>query len=259
MSFLDDIFSFGSNVIKSVSSSQIGSSLAKTAALGLLINQLSKSTNKENSSPDAARSPQPDRFVREQMSPDTTHSIPVVYGTAFTGGIITDAYLQNNNTMYYCVTICENTGTLLSSGSASQISFLEIYWNNQLLTFDTDGITLTSATDADGVVNTAVNGLIEVYCFRNGSTNPVVPVGYTNGSLNSAYGIFPIWTSSHTMNSLAFVIVKLTYDKENGVTSLGEMDFKISNSLTLPGDVMYDYMTNTRYGAGIDSTEIYSV
>jgi hypothetical protein len=29
--------------------------------------------------------------------------------------------------------------------------------------------------------------------------------------------------------------------------------------MTLPGDVMLDYMTNERYGAGIPSTEIYSV
>lgn len=259
MSFLNDILSFGSNVVRSVSKSQIGSSLAKTAALALIFNQVNKSINKQNQTPDAARSPQPDRFVREQMSPDTTHSIPVVYGTAFTSGIITDAVLQNNNTMWYCVTICEKTGTLLSTSSASVIDFLDIYWNGQKLNFNTDGITVTSAVDADGVVNTGVSGLIKVYCYNGGSTSPVVPLGYTNGSLNSAYGVFPNWTTAQTMNDLVFVLVRLTYDKENAVTSLGEMSFKIRNSMTLPGDVMYDYMTNTRYGADIDPAEIYSV
>jgi hypothetical protein len=37
------------------------------------------------------------------------------------------------------------------------------------------------------------------------------------------------------------------------------MRFKIQNSMTLPGDCIYDYMTNTRYGAGIDPAEINSL
>lgn len=260
MSFLDDIVSFGSSLFKSVASSEIGSSLAKTAALGILLNQVNNSINKENSLSDTANSSQPDRWVREQLSPDTGHSIPVVYGTAFTKGIITDAYLAEDNlTMWYCITICEKTGTLLSTSADSVISFQEIWWNNQKLAFKTDGITVASATDADGNVNTNVDGLIEVYCYNNGSTGATVPVGYTNGSLGSAYAIFPSWSSYHQMNGLVFCLVKMTYSKEKDVTSLGDIEFKLSNTMTLPGDVLLDYMTNTRYGAGIDSTEIYSV
>ena len=61
------------------------------------------------------------------------------------------------------------------------------------------------------------------------------------------------------MSELVFCIVKIKYNKEKDITSLGEMEFKLNNTLTLPGDVIYDYMTNERYGAGIDSAEIYSV
>jgi hypothetical protein len=60
------------------------------------------------------------------------------------------------------------------------------------------------------------------------------------------------------MSDLVFCIIKLTYNKEKDITGLGNIEFKMTNSMTLPGDVMQDYMTNTRYGAGISNTEIYS-
>jgi len=259
MSWIDDVVSFGSNAAKAISSSELGSSLARTAVLGLILNQMNKSVNKQNSLPDTANTTQPDRFVREQMSPDTNHSIPVVYGTAYIKGIITDAYMASDNqTMWYCITIAEKTGTLLSTNADSVISFNEIWWNNQKLTFNADGITAASATDSDGNVNTNVAGLIEVYCFNNGSIHPVAPVGYTNGNLLYASARMPNWTANHSMSNLVFCLVKITYNKEKNVTNLGEFEFKLSNTMTMPGDVMYDYMTNTRYGASITDGEIYT-
>jgi hypothetical protein len=35
------------------------------------------------------------------------------------------------------------------------------------------------------------------------------------------------------------------------------MTFVIENSMKLAGDCLYDLMTNTRYGAGINPEEIY--
>jgi hypothetical protein len=259
MSWIDDIVSFGSNAAKMVASSNIGSSLAKTAVLGLLLNQMNKSVNKQPSLPDTANSTQPDRFVREQMSPNTNHSIPVLYGSAFIKGIITDAFMAvDNQTMWYCITICEKTGTLLSTGQSSVISFNEIWWDNQKLTFNADGITVASAVDGNGNVDTGVAGLIEVYCFNNGSNSPVSPTGYNNVNLFFANSVMPNWSPNHLMSGLVFCIVKITYNKERNVTKLGEFEFKLSNTMTLPGDVIQDYMTNTRYGASIPLAEIYS-
>ena len=259
MSWIDDVVGFGSNAVKMVASSNIGSALAKTAVLGVLLNQMNKSVNKQNSLPDTANSTQPDRFVREQMSPDTNHSIPVLYGSAFVKGIITDAFMApDNQTMWYCITICEKTGTLLSNNQPSVINFSEIWWNNQKLSFASDGITVANTTDENGNVSTDLAGLIQVYCFNNGSGSPVVPLGYNNINLLFAQGVMPNWSVDHLMSNLVFVIVKLTYNKERNVTSLGEFEFKLNNSMTLPGDVIYDYMTNTRYGASIPLAEIYS-
>jgi hypothetical protein len=260
MSFLDDIVDFGSSVFRTVSGSNIATSIAKTAALGLILHQVNKSVNKNNSKPNAANTAQPDRFVREQLSPDTNHSIPVVYGTAFIKGIITDAAMTDSNgVMWYCITICEKTGTLLSTGAASVISFNKVYINEAEVIFQSDGITVQSITDADGVVDNQMNGLIKIYCFNNGSSNPVVPDGYSNASLLFARDLFPTWTVNQTMSSLVFALVRVEYNKEKNITSLGDIQFKLTNTLSQPGDVVNDYMRNTRYGAGIPDTEIYSV
>jgi hypothetical protein len=53
------------------------------------------------------------------------------------------------------------------------------------------------------------------------------------------------------MSDLVFAVVQLTYDSGKGVTALPTMTFDISNSISNPGEVWQDYMTNTRYGAGI--------
>lgn len=259
MSFIDDLKNLGSTVLDSVSGSNIASSIAKTAALGIILNQVSKSVNKQNSLPNPANTTQPDRFVREQLSPDTNHSIPVVYGSAFIKGIITDAVMsEDKKTMWYCITICEKTGTLLSTGNDSVISFNKIYLNGNEASFQSDGITVAATTDEDGNVDNQMNGFIKIYCFNNGSSSPVVPDGYTNGSLGYAMSIFPNWTLNHTMEDLVFALVRVDYNKERNVIGLGEIEFKLTNTMTLPGDVLNDYMLNTRYGAGIPATEIYS-
>jgi hypothetical protein len=60
------------------------------------------------------------------------------------------------------------------------------------------------------------------------------------------------------MSGLVFALVSVTYNKERNVTSLGDIQFRLSNTLTKPGDVLNDYMRNTRYGAGLTDAEIYS-
>lgn len=260
MSWLDDLSSIGSSFFKSPAASNIAMNVAKTAALGIILNQVSKSVNKNNSKPDVANTTQPDRYVREQLSPDTNHSIPVLYGTAFTKGIITDAVLTDDNkTMWYCITICEKTGTLLSTGAASAFTFNKIYLNSGEVTFQDDGITVQSITDADGNLDNKMNGFIKIYCFNSGSDSPVTPQGYTNLNLLYARDLMPNWTAAHAMSDLVFVLVRVEYNKERNVTSLGDIEFKITNTMTLPGDCVNDYMRNTRYGAGIPDTEIYSV
>jgi hypothetical protein len=93
--------------------------------------------------------------------------------------------------------------------------------------------------------------------YRNGSTSGVVPAGYS-GSVPNAYSVVPSWTSAWSMTGLAFAVVRVEYNKEKGITGVGNMRFDAESSMTFPGDVLYDQMTNTKYGAGIPAGEIYS-
>ena len=252
MSFLDDIVGYGKTAIGLVSGSGIGPTLARTALIGFGLNQITKSINRSNNAATV------DKGVRLQIDPSTDTKIPVVYGETYLGGNITDAQLTNSNkTMYYVLTICETTGVKLSDSAASEINFLDVYWNDEKIIFQSDGITADYTIDRNSTLNHKIKGLVKIYLYKNGSSNQVATPLYSITAAN-AWTIMPGWTSAHTMNNLAFAIVKIDYNKEKEVTGLPKLDFHISNSMTQPGDVLYDYMTNTRYGAGIDPTEIYA-
>jgi hypothetical protein len=92
---------------------------------------------------------------------------------------------------------------------------------------------VASITDANGNTSTDPAGLIKIYCFNNGSTSPVVPTGYVNGALSSAYSLMPNWTVNHTMSGLIFALIKVEYSKEKNVTSLGEIEFKMKNTMII--------------------------
>ena len=253
MSWLSSLGDIAKSGFSWLSGNTIGAQLAKTAITGFVLNQVASNVNKGN---DATK----ESGNRFQVDPDLTASVPVVYGKATVKGIITDAVITNSNqTMWYCLVLSEKTGTKLSDSGVSTFTFKDIYWNNERLIFNSDGITVNKAVDNTGFENTDPNGLIKIYCFNGSSINPVVPYNYTNTSLQAAYNLFPNWTVNHNMSDLIFVLIRMDYSSSKNVTGLGDWSFVIENSMTLPGDCLYDYMTNTRYGAGIPPAEIYSV
>ena len=260
MSFLDTLFDFGASALNLLTSNSTGGAIARAVGSAIILNQTQDTVKKENTVPVTAQTQnatQPDLGVREQVDPDTTHSIPVVYGTAFTGGIVTDAVLTGDNlVMWYCITICERTGNLIN-GTPSVINIDRVYWNQNEVLFQSDGFTVSSFKDEDGVISTKPNGLIQLHFYNNGSTTQVFPTGLS-GAVSSAYTRFPNWTANHTMDELVFCLVKVTYSKENAITGLGNLEFKVRNTMNQPGDVINDYLTNTRYGGGITAQEINS-
>jgi hypothetical protein len=258
MSFLDDIVGFAGGVVDFLGSNSIGANLAKSALLGWGVRQLQDNVTPQNvtstnpQAADAAISPLPDKGVRLQVSPSPDQKIPVVYGTAQLGGIITDAALANSNqTLYVVFTICEVTGTKLSDSLASSISFENIFVNDQRVIFDDDDQTLSYTIDRDGNIDSNWSGLIKFYNFNNGSNNP------TNGS-DPAWDIMPAWSNQYTMNQLVFGIVEINYYPEKGLDKIPTIRYQVSNNMDMPGDCIFDYLTNTRYGAGIPAAEIYS-
>lgn len=274
MSFLDDLIDFGSSAIGAIGGflgeSGIGSSLARSAITSFALNTVTKSINKDNesardsgpsggySSSGAGISVPVNQGTRTQIDPDTVTPIPVLYGTAYVAGRITDAVMMpDNQTMWFCLTLCEKTGTIKSNNQPSITSFKSVWWNENKIVFQGNGHTVDSLVSADGVTDSSMSGLVEVYCYSGNSEKPVGVIGYPAPTV-PAYSLMPNWTNAHMMNELVFALVKVTYNKEKNVTGLGNMDFYLSNSMKQPGDCLYDYMTNARYGAGISDTEINS-
>jgi len=261
MSWFDDLVGAGKQLLGGTvdffTNNSLGSSLAKTALLGYTVNKVNKSINKDNTTASATTAKPVDPGVRLQTPPASDYKIPLLYGSATFGGAITDAYLTTDNqSMYFVLTLCEKTGTLLSTSAASTFVFNDIFLNDNRVIFQSDGITADYMIDREGNQDISIRDLVEVYCYAGDSDTPVVPEYYTNGSLVPAYSIMPNWNSLMTMDETVFAIVKLNYSKEKGVNKLPEMQFTVTNSMSLPGDCLYDIMTNTRYGAGIDPADI---
>src|SRR5210317_77148 len=251
MSFIDNIVGFGKKAIGFLGGDSIGGSLARTALLGYALNRVIKSANKGN---DGIQ----DKGTQVTLDPDTQHSVPVLYGSAFVNGKVIDAHLEpGNKNMWLAVVLCEKTGNLID-GTPSVIGFEEMYIDNFRIGFDSDGVTVKNIYDDDENPSDVWNGLIKVYPFNDGSTSPTAFTTESGvGNTQNAYDIFPNWTSQHTLDKLVFCLIKFTYNKKQKLTTTGkEIKFKLSNNLTKPGDVLNDYLQNNRYGAGISSAEI---
>lgn len=262
MSWFDDLVSVGKSVVGTAvdffTGNGIGSNIAKTALLGFAVNKVNKSVNKTNNTPTPPTTI--DRGVRLQVQPAADEKIPVVYGSATFGGIISDAWLTpDNRSMYFALTLSEKTGNLLSTSAASTYVFNDVYLDDNRVIFKSDGITADYMIDREGNQDISIRDIVRVYCYAGNSTTPQVPEYYTNASLDPAYEIMPNWSTQHTMDDLIFAIVRLDYNSDKGIRKLPNMKFTVTNSMSLPGDVLNDFMTNTRYGAGIAASDIYSV
>lgn len=244
--------------------STVGVLLVRTAVTALVSYALNRSISKNQSATGF------DAGSRQMLSPATNHKIPVVYGAAYLGGAITDAQLVNDNkTMWVCLTISEKTGKLFSTGAASAYTFNECYRNADQVIFQADGITVAKTVDADGNEDVSMAGLIKIYMYggSGSSANQLTPSAASCVSAPTitpvnAWDIFPDWTApsgptiNTNMSDLVFALVRVDYNRDKNVTSIGDYQFNIINSMTSQGDVIFDYATNTRYGAAIRLSEI---
>jgi len=201
-----------------------------------------------------------DPGVRIQFPPATTNKVPVVYGSANTKGIVTDARISNNNdTMTYVLTISEKTQT-------GVFTVNNIYWNDQLLQFDSSAgnqhkVTGSIDQNGNGELNTNFNGFIRVrlYSGGTGAANQIFPP-QASGNTESALTALNEADTNYLLTDLVFAVIQVDYDTNNkGPNGLGQITFDINNSLKNPGLVWYDYMTSERYGFATTATNIDTV
>ena len=216
-----------------------------------------------------------------QLGPNTDNKLPVVYGTSYVSPIVTDAIISSDQkTMWYVLTFSEAT----DSGT---LSFGEVWYDGKLLLFDGnsggDPNTITAwwtrpmkKASGGGTIETKVAGKISMWFYKDGIAAGTNHLAFdTSGGYGSITDLpqattltalevltdtrIPAelqWTSATKMSGAVFAILKIDYDQTAGITGLGQIQAKLINSLNQPGDVIKDYLLNTRYGCGVPLTAI---
>ena len=192
----------------------------------------------------------PDPGTKIQVAPSTDNRIGGAYGRNFMSGPITDVAISNQNeTMHYCITLSE-----FVEGETYTLN--QIFWGDRKLNFS--GANVISYTDPNATTTEDWANKIRIRVYA-GDTTSAKQIFPTSGAVN-ATTMMPHWntfgTSHYTMEGLVFVMIELDYDAENGLAGLGSMTFDLTNSMHKPGEVLFDYMTNTRYGAGLANADI---
>jgi hypothetical protein len=192
-----------------------------------------------------------------QIAPAGSNKVPVVYGTAYVGGIVTDLSITSNNQrLYYVMTLCEVTNTEPGQ-TPDTITFGNVYWGGKRCIFDgTDQYKVIGLLDeSTGVTDTAVAGRMNIYLFRNGSSSGVNTAQTAIQIMSNADLVYQ-WDASKLMSNVAFAIVEITYSQTANLTGLQATRFQVSNSRVNPGDCFADYLQSTRYGAALATSQI---
>lgn len=205
-----------------------------------------------------------DNGVRQQVPPATVNSLPVVYGDAYLGGVYVDAALsQDQKVMYHVFAISS-----ISQNGQFSYDQTKFYYGDRLITFDsTDRTKVISLTDGNGNVDTKINGKLFINLYTsnnagtitstNGASAPSVVMGYNSLDKKTVPSNVAWPSSGRQMYNTAFAIAKLIYSADAGTTSLSPITFYArqylnSQGVAKPGDVWYDYLTNTEYGGAVD-------
>ena len=205
-----------------------------------------------------------DNGVRQQVPPSNANAIPVVYGDAYLGGTFVDAVLSTDQkVMYYVLAV-----SCISPDGQFGFDTEDMYYGDRLITFDDiQDAKVASLTDEAGNVDTKIGteGALWIYLYKSDASGTITPLNSSylpsDGQVMGATTI-PVdqrWPSSgRQMNGIAFAIVRLHYNTDAGTTSLSPITFKARHHLNgtgyaIPGDVWYDYITNSQYGGAVDS------
>lgn len=192
-----------------------------------------------------------------QLPPAGDNKVPIVYGTAYLGGIVTDLSITSNNQkLYYVLTLCEVTNTEPGQ-TPDTITFGNVYWGGKRCIFDgTDQYKVVGLLDeSTGVTDTTVAGKLNIYLYRNGWNSGA------NTSLNAQQvmqspGLVYTWDANKLMSNVAFAIVEITYSASANLTGIQQTRFQVTNSRTKPGDCLADYLQSSRYGAALPASQI---
>lgn len=188
---------------------------------------------------------QNDPGVKIQLPPSTDNKVPLLYGRNLAGGIITHAELVNQNqTMRYVMVLSEQVG-----GGNANYSVNRVFRNDVELSVSNLGV-VTGGTTRDGDSVTDIANKMRVYVYAGGTAaeNQIFPVTQTPAAATTRTGEL---TANTSMEGLVYAIFEINYDPEASLFDLGVITVDLENDVTNPADVLVDYLTNNRYGAGL--------
>lgn len=192
----------------------------------------------------------------QQVGPAGDNKVPVIYGSAFTGGIITDLSITSDNqTIYYVLTLAEVTGS--EYGAADTYTFGSVYFGGKRCVFDgTDATKVVGLLDeSTGQTQTNVDGKLNIYLYRNGANSGVNTTASAVQVMQEA-GLVYTWDASKQMTNAAFAIIKMKYSVSANLNGIQQTRFQLTNSRSSPGACMYDFMRSERYGAALLDSQI---
>jgi hypothetical protein len=204
--------------------------------------------------------------TNQVMPVDPSRKIPVIYGSAWVSGILTDAKISSDNqTMWYVIAVCEAP----DSGEAT-VTFGDMYWDEQKITFSgSEYGRVIKVTNKAGQEDTKIDGNLWIYPY-NGSSSPLTLNGLSSSVSaitrlqDTAIPAVARWSNTDAMTGTIFYVVKCVYSTDDNMTGLRGLKARISVNQTgvtggyRPGAAMIDYLTNDRYGAGLDPERVYA-
>lgn len=197
---------------------------------------------------------QPNPGNPQQLAPAGDNKLPVIYGSAYVGGIITDLTIsQDNQDIYWVFALSEVTNSELG-GTPDVITFGNVYWGGKRVVFGS-GSAVTGLLDESTNVTQDITGYMNIYFYNNGSQSPTNSSQYAYDVLSATNLIYK-WNNTKMMSSTAFAIIHVKYNQNLNLTGLQQTRFQVTNARSAPGDCFLDYLTSTRYGAAIPLAQI---
>jgi len=197
---------------------------------------------------------QPNPGNRQQLPPAGDNKLPVIYGSAYVGGIITDMSItEDNQNIYWVFALSEVTNTE-TGGTPDTFTFGNVYWGGKKVIFGS-GAAVTGLEDESTGEIQDITGYMDIWLYRNGSNQPTNTATSAIDVMNSA-GLVYTWDATKLMSNTAFAIIHLKYNTDRNLTGLNQTRFQLTNSRIAPGDCFLDYFTSTRYGAAIPIANI---
>lgn len=194
-----------------------------------------------------------------QLSTDPSAGIPILYGQSQVRGAVFDAELTGNSQILTtAIMLSERTGTG-TNGNADYV-LNEVFFNDNKLNLNANG-TVANAILNDGTVSTKYNDNTKVFVYQGDVDTPIDKIQPgVDATYGSARTYMQNWANTQVQaRGTVFALIQQTYDGANGVQGLGTWTFDITNSTASnPGDVMFDFLSNDRYGSQYDATAINS-